>query len=224
MNARLFAEDGAAFGSIPLAGDGTNWQGVFELPSPVPPVYLQLWLDETVPAPETRREVMADRGVGGNGAFGPARLHSGVMVVSSDGNATYQSDEPLFLEAGQSIAWQSMPGTPLLPPGKQISGQSYRLDALPATLVEDGTVSIEFENIFGAERIAAAAPVATPAIFFWNGNNWTQLPTTIGTPASGVEGAAADNVQIASAPSQGVGVYAVLGDFAQTIFFPQIRR
>jgi hypothetical protein len=226
MQARLFAEDGAGFGSITLSGDGTNWQGVFELPAPVPPVYLQLWLDETVPAPETRREVMADRGVGGNGAYGPAKLYSGVMVVSSDGSATYHSDDPRFLEPGQSIAWQSMPGTPALPPRKQISGQSYRLDALPAALVEGGTVSIEFDDVFGAatQTAFAAAPSAAPAIFLWNGNTWTELPTTIGTPAAGVEGAAADGVRIASAPSQGVGVYAVLGEFAQSIYFPQVRR
>ena len=52
------------------------------------------------------------------------------MVVSSDGKASYQGPDgqPLELGPGESIAWQSMPGTPPAA-GTWISGQSYRLDA-----------------------------------------------------------------------------------------------
>ncbi len=132
LQARLIPETDAAGPTQSLVRNGDTWTTEFNLAAPVEPVYLQLWVEESPAAPQTRREVMSDRGTGGDGAFGPARLHGGVMAVSSDGNASYQSDEPIELGPGESIAWQSMPGTPPVPPWKQISGQSYRLDAFPA--------------------------------------------------------------------------------------------
>ena len=112
LQARLIPETDAAGPAQSLVRNGDTWTTVFNLAAPVEPVYLQLWVEESPAAPQTRREVIADRGTGGDGAFGPARLHGGVMAVSSDGNASYQSDEPIELGPGESIAWQSMPGTP----------------------------------------------------------------------------------------------------------------
>ncbi|MBW7883238.1 MAG: DNRLRE domain-containing protein [Caldilineaceae bacterium] len=218
MKARLFPEHDTALGEVVLARDGDLWSGVFNLPVPVPPAYLQLWVEELPSAPATRRETIVDRGTGGSGAFGPARLHSGVLVVSSDGNASYQSGTPIFLEPGQSIAWQSMPGTPQLPPGTLISGQSYRLDANPASLVAGGTVSIQYEDEFGLVQAAGVA-AATPAIHFWDGVQWTPLATTITTPTN-----ATDGVQLATAPSAGVGVYAVLLAQENRTYLPVISR
>ena len=129
------------------------------------------------------------------------------------------------LGVGESIAWQSMPGTPALPLNRFISGQSYRLDAFPAALVAGGTVSIQFENAFGARKAADAN--SGRAIYFWNGTTWTELPTSLTTPASAPDHGIADNVYLASAPSQGVGVYAVLSDQAGspgTIYLPMITR
>ncbi|MCB0137005.1 MAG: hypothetical protein KDD75_18025, partial [Caldilineaceae bacterium] len=156
----------------------------------------------------------------GNGAFGPAKLYGGVMVVSSDGKASYQGPDgqPLELGPGESIAWQSMPGTPPLPPRTWISGQSYRLDAFPPSLVNGGTVNIQFADEF-AGVLAASSTAATAAIYFWDGAAWSALPTTVGTPADAVDG-----VKLASAPSQGVGIYAVLQESAESLYLPAIRR
>ena len=149
---RLIPEDGNAYAPQALVAAGDVWSTVFNLPAPVSPLFLQLWVGETPLAPITRREVVADRGAGGNGAFGPAKLHTGVLVVSSDGKAGYEGEEGALidLEVGESIAWQSMPGTPPLPPGRFIAGRSYRLDAYPPALVAGGAVSIQFDNLFGA--------------------------------------------------------------------------
>jgi hypothetical protein len=206
--------------------NGNTWSTLFNLAAPAGPVYLQLWVEESPAAPQTRREVMADRGTGGDGAFGPARLHGGVMAVSSDGNASYQSDEPIELGPGESIAWQSMPGTPAVPPWKRISGQSYRLDAFPASLVNGGSVTIQYEDVFGVVQSAVAvAPGAVQAqIHFWDGSQWLPLPTTIAKPAGADGGLVADGIQAASAPSQGVGIYAVMIDNSPNLFMPLLRR
>ena len=219
--ARLYPEQGTGYAPGALTGDNGVYSGVFDLPEAVPPVYAQLWVEETPPGLITRREVMMDRGTGGSGAFGPARHLGGVLVLSSDGKASFESDEPLELGAGESIAWQSMPGTPPLPFSKSILGQSYRLDAFPPSLVAAGRVSIEYE----APAVLQAASlqgmqVGEPALYFWNGSSWQALPTTLTTSVN-----APDGVRVASAASQGVGVYAVLVDLGENqLFLPLIQQ
>jgi hypothetical protein len=215
---RLIPETDAAGPAQAFTRSGDAWSAVFDLAVPIMPVYLQLWVDETPDAPQTRREVIADRGVGGNGAFGPAHLYSGVLIVSSDGNASYQSDETIDLAPGESIAWQSMPDTPPLTPWQRISGQSYRLDAYPASLVEGGAVTIKYVNEFGVLSAAGAA-AENPAVHFWDGDEWIPLPTTINQPA-GEE----DGILSATAPSQGAQIYAVLTDSQPSLFLPHIRK
>ncbi|MBK8046337.1 MAG: DNRLRE domain-containing protein [Anaerolineales bacterium] len=216
---RLFPEHGLALNPFSFTKDSAGkWQAVVNLADPVGPVYLQLWVDESPAAPKTRREVMADRGVGGNGAFGPARLHGGVMVVSSDSNATYHNDAQLELEPGQSIAWQSMPGTPQVLPWERISGQSYRLDAFPPSLVDGGEVSIVYHDAFGVMGAIDAAE-AGPRVHFWDGQKWIPLKTTVAAPAG-----ARDGLRIATAPSRGVGPYAVLAEGTPGLFMPLLER
>jgi len=229
LNARLIPEHGAALAAQVLTQNGVFWTGVFDLAEPVAPVYLQIWVEETPVAPETRREVMTDRGTGGNGAFGPARLHSGVMALSSDGNASYSSDTPIDLAAGESIAWQSMPGAPPLPPWKRILSQSYLLGAFPPELVAGGAIGLQFSDsaaVSSAAVSSAAAGAAVAMIHFWDGVEWQPIPTTITLPAGRGDppAGAADGVLLANAPSQGVGVYAVLIDSAPAMFLPLIIR
>lgn len=222
--ARIYPEHGTLLMTETLTAVGNVYRGQFNLPVPVPPAYVQLWVDETPAAPATRREVMVDRGTGGSGAFGPAKRLSGVFITSSDGDASYENETLTELGSGESVVWQSMPSTPPLPPGTQISGQSYQLDAFPATLVLSGTVSIQHEELVGAVQSARVeqAGQATPAIYFWNGQNWQPLATALTTPVN-----ASDGVKLAAAASQGIGVYAVL--FREPtvpggLFLPIIQR
>jgi hypothetical protein len=222
LRAALYPEHGEQLAELTLAGEGGVFSGTFNLPQTVPPLYLRLFVSETVSAPTSQREVIVDRGTGGSGAFGPASRGGKVLVVSSDGDASFESDEPLALQAGESIAWQSMPGTPPLPPNVAILGQSYRLDAFPTTLVENGTVSIRFDEPAPTVQAAGVtqAGAGTPALYFWDGSAWQALETTITTPVN-----AADGEKLASARSQGVGVYAVLIDQDQSrLLLPLISR
>ena len=219
---RLYPEDGTAYTPVPLVGSGSVYSAVLNLPNPVPPLYAQIWISETTTNPLTRREVIVDRGTGGSGAFGPARNYGGVLVVSSDGNASFEGDQPIVLGPGESIAWQSMPGTPPLPIGKQIIGQSYRLDAYPPSLVAAGKVHIQYQELTSLLQAASAADqnVSNPVVYFWDGKNWRALNTTISIPTN-----APDGVGLATAPSQGVGVYAVLSDpVVHPLYLPMVRR
>lgn len=205
LMARLYPESGDALtDELPLTGSGV-YSHVFNLVEPVPAVYVQLWVNEAPDGLDTRREVVADRGAGGGGAFGPLRKFGGVLVVSSDGKASFENDEVTELKAGESITFQSMPGTPTLPINKQIIGQSYRLDAYPAALVDNGAVRIQYEA--SPTVRSAAVGVITPLVHFWNGSQWLELATTTSTPTN-----ASDGIQEAAAASQGIGVYAVLLD------------
>ena len=146
--------------------------------------------------------------------------------MSSDGNAGFEPKFAIDLNAGESISWQSMPGTPQLPDGSEIVGQSYRLDAFSSDLVDSGQIKIQFAQPgSGGSSIVAA-------IYFWDGTIWQLLPTTIGEViagfhADGIGGAHMENedgIKLASSPSQGVGVYAVLTVPQRSIFLPLIQR
>ncbi|MCB0131883.1 MAG: hypothetical protein KDD78_13580 [Caldilineaceae bacterium] len=206
LTARIFPEHETGLPPVPVAPvTDADWGYDFTFAGPIPPLYVQLYVDETPAAPLTRRETVLDRGTGGGGLFGPVRKFGGVLVYSSDGKATYQRDGDLELAAGESISWQSMAGTPPLPLDKRISGQSYRLDAYPASLVISGTVQLEFQEI-GDDVVASHTQAQEdPTVHFFDGQSWRLLATEIRDPASG-----APAVKIATAPSQGVGVYAVL--------------
>ncbi|MEZ4864074.1 MAG: hypothetical protein R3C14_22335 [Caldilineaceae bacterium] len=219
--AKLYPEHGVALPEQILASGDGSYSHIFALGGPVTPVYVQVWVNEAPGGLTTRREVIADRGTGGSGAFGPARLYGGALVVSSDGKASFESDETLDLGPGESIAWQSMPGTPPLPIGNTIMGQSYHLDAFPSSLVASGSVSIEYEEPVVMQSAGqSSVKAAAPAIYFWNGASWQTLPTATTTPIN-----AEDDVKIASAPSQGVGVYAVLLSAGENhLFLPFVQR
>ncbi|MFN8446818.1 MAG: DNRLRE domain-containing protein [Caldilineaceae bacterium] len=226
VRAILYPEYEQAISSITLTPVNGQLQGSFVLTQPVPPAYVQLFVDEATSGDQSQREVVFDRGTGGGGAFGPARFSGGVSIVASDGNASYEPDHDIELKDGESISWQSMPGTPPLPFGDEILGQSYRLDAFPANLVEDGTVKIQFE------QSSASTPSGEVAIYFWDGQGWQKLPTVITVPVAGfhsdgIGGAdteAQDDQKLASTPSQGVGVYAVLMDNQQRLYLPLLSR
>jgi hypothetical protein len=219
--AKLYPEHGTALPQQTLTASGGAYSHVFDFGGPVTPVYAQVWIDETPGGLTTRREVVADRGTGGSGAFGPAKYFGGVLVVSSDGKASFENEQPVELGPGESIAWQSMPGTPPLPLGTSIVGQSYRLDAFPSDLVANGRVLIEFEEMVAlqsANNSGTNAP--TPTIYFWDGAGWQPLSTVLTTPVS-----ASDGIKVASASSQGVGVYAVLLNQGQNqLFLPLIKK
>ncbi len=207
---RLYPEHEIGHEPIALiAEEDDTYHVQLTLTDTVPPAYLQIWAEDVVSGTVSRRETMVDRGTGGGGLFGPARRFGGAFIYSSDGRASFRSEGDLVLEGGESIAWQSMPGTPPLPVDRRITGQSYRLTAYPPSLVISGTVEIEFEEVAVALISSASGGNAQvesePLVHFFDGDSWLPLSTTVTAPTS-----ARDGIKIASAPSKGVGIYAVL--------------
>ncbi len=228
LQVRVYPEYETGYEPVELVQDvGGVYHAQLIFTDTVPPAYVQIWSDDAVIGMATRRETIADRGTGGGGLFGFARRFGGAFIYSSDGKASFRVDGDLELKDGESIAWQSMPGTPRLPVDKRISGQSYRLTAYPESLVDTGTVEIEFEALADSPsrsirsssvRSSSGGQTAEPVVHFYDGKSWAALTTTIGQPST-----AQDGVQIASAPSMGVGVYAVLADRdVETIWLPAI--
>ena len=225
VKAVLYPEYEQAISTIDLTAVGGGLLGTFVLTQPVPPAYVQLFVDEAAAGDASRREVVVDRGTGGGGAFGPAKFHGGVLIISSDGQASYEPGTPLNLNPGESISWQSMPVTPVLPEGSIILGQSYQLDAFPTSLAESGNVKIQFQE-------PTPNPDKMLAIYFWNGVEWQRLPTSFTTPianfhfdsTSFAHTQIPDGLKVAVAPSQSVGVYAILESPANKIFLPFVQR
>jgi hypothetical protein len=92
-----------------------------------------------------------------------------------------------------------------MPASKRIVGQAYRLDALPATLVAEGVIEIDFLADPATVATAANADAIDPALHVWDGESWQALATTIQRLGGGEDG-----LYAASAESAGAGVYAVL--------------
>ncbi len=227
--ARFYAEEDGFVGEVQLAAslaDESIHRATFDFGGPLPPFFVQLFVDEEVDGAQiaTRRETVFERGTGGGGAFGPFRDWGGVLIYSADGLATFTPSSNLNLKEGESIAWQTMPGTPPLPANASIVGQSYRLDALPTSLVQSGTIGVRFFES-GSESVRAAQAENEVALYRWteDGNVWSPLNTTVETPANAETG-----VRVAFAPSEGVGVYALLRlsdePAPQQIFMPLVSR
>ncbi len=227
INVSLFPEHGALMSTVALAPnerrDVHTATVDFGAGNFVPALYGQLWIEDTVVEPSTRREVVVDRGTGGGGAFGHLSEWGGTLILSSDGKASFKADELIELLPVQSIALQSMPGTPPLRRNQQIIGQSYRLDAFPASLVELGTIRIEHQIPSATADVAAASSAQTNdfGLYFWNGESWRRLDTIASVLAANAQ----DGAQVISARSQGVGVYAVLRETElDFIFLPLIAK
>ncbi len=209
---------------IPLQAVGDSvYVGNFDLPVFTASAFVELWVDETESETNPRRTAIIDYGVGGGAVPGPkSGIGFAPQVSSSDGRAFFVLPVGLELLAEQFIALQSMAGTPPLPIGNATIGQAYRLISLPPSLVTDGSINVYFTNIFptvaGAEGIEAAgadASQSSAALWHWDGAAWTRLATTILAQPNGK--------LLASAPSRGVGVYALLYPAPQ-IFMPLMSK
>lgn len=221
--AQIYPEHQQASKTVTLENKEGTYVGVIDMPF-TPAAYVQLFVDE-FQAPDgtdPRREAIVDFGVGGGGLPGPTSAFGWAPIVSSsDGRAFFVVPTGLALEAGQFIALQSMAGTPPLPDDATIVDQSYQLIAYPKSLVSAGSINIRFTASLqvGAAALSGADEYV---LHYWDGQRWLPLATTITTEAGG-------NL-LASAPSAGAGIYALLGPKIDTtnpmksIYLPLIQR
>ena len=218
IRAVLYPEDTNTPTEIVLVTDGSLHTGTFNSPVDATSAYVQVYVDEAASETDPRRETLVDYGVGGTGAEGPAYWFGGVPVISSDGKAEFARRTDIFLERGEFIALQSMAGTPKPPEGRRIVGQAYRLVALPHTLADEGHVTLRVRPPRAQGRIAQTLPEVV--IAYWNGAVWKSIKSV--NLDDLIDG------RLAIAPTQGVGVYALLlAEDRPTInqlYLPQIER
>ena len=222
IRARLYPEYQFAGQVITLSETNGTYNGTFELDWPALVGHVQVW-DEG-----TGAEVIVDYAIGGNPgggpasrsggpasrsggpasrsggpasrSGGPASRSGGAPLVSSDGQMIFFTENPIAFNEGELYTVQSMAGLPPLPPGKTGIGQSYNLTVSPNVIqVVPGSISFRY---LGTEALAEGVSEAGEAgltIHFWDGSRWRTLETVRDTYHN-----------LASAPSQGPGVYALL--------------
>jgi subtilisin-like proprotein convertase family protein len=241
LKARLYPEFGSGFTETVLSYVSGSYSGTLDLAYPSMVGHVQVWVDEgmepaeTDPRPETivaytiggnpgmqrgaggmqRGAGGMQRGAGGmqRGAGGMQRGAGGMQrgagapVVSPDGQMIFFTENPIVFNEGEFYTVQTMADLPPLPPGRTLVGQGYSLVASPnITRVLTGSISIQY---LGADVLAAAADESNLTMYFWNGNEWTALPTVLDT-----------YYNLASTPSQGEGVYALMASVKIPLYGP----
>jgi len=106
------------------------------------------------------------------------------------------TENPLVFQEGQFYTIQGMAGLPPLPAGRTVIGQGYSLVATPGTPVLTGSVSIQY---LSNDVLNAGASEEQLTLYYYTGTTWSALPTVRDT-----------YFNLATAPSQGVGVYALM--------------
>ncbi len=238
LQARLYPEFGSGTAAIPLAQNGAVYEGVFALPDPTMYGHVQVWVAETATEENPRREVIVAFSVGGHPATlrpggatqrvggatlrpggatlrpggatlrpGGATLRPGGAPVSSpDGQMILYTPDTVQFQEGQFYAIQTMSGLPALPPGRAGIGQGYRLVATPGTPLVDGSVSIQY---LYNDLLVAGIAAEDLAIYYHDGAAWRELNTVL-----------APYFNLASAPNQGPGIYALLASVQVALYRP----
>jgi hypothetical protein len=233
LQARLYPEFGAGTEAITLTLESGVYDGMFHLPYPSLAGHVQVWVDETATEFNPRREAIVGYAIGGNpgvvrasggvvrasggvvrasggvvrASGGVVRASGGVVrasgapLVSPDGQMIFFTENPSTFDVGELYTVQNMAGLPSLPAGKTTIGQGYNLVASPnVTQVLTGSVSFQYRGIDALVEGISEREENQLTIYFWDGNHWRTLNTVLNT-----------TYNLASAPSQGSGIYALLG-------------
>jgi subtilisin-like proprotein convertase family protein len=222
LRAQLYPEFGYSAAAITLTEFSGVYSGTFTLAEPTNAGHVQVWVANDTPTETNpRRETMVAFSVGGNSgalragggalragggalragggalrAGGGALRAGGAPVTSPDGQMTFFTENPIVFNEGEFYTIQGMAGLPTLPPGRTVIGQGYSLLSTPNTPLITGSVSIQY---LSNDVLVAGANEDGLTIYFYDGNAWTALDTTRDA-----------YFNLASAPSQGVGVYALM--------------
>jgi subtilisin-like proprotein convertase family protein len=226
LQARLYPEYGFGSETLPLIYESGVYSGTFALPYPVMAGHVQIWVDEGATETNPRREAIVAYAMGGNpggdrGAWPasrgswpasrgswpasrgswPASRGSWAPLVSPDGQMIFFTENPAAFEEGELYTIQSMAGLPPLPTGKVAIGQAYGLVGSPSvTRTIAGSISFQYLSM---DVLLEGADEEELAIHFWDGGDWRVLDTV-----------RAPYYNLASAPSRGDGVYALLAGTA----------
>ena len=197
LQARLYPSAGAPTAPIILTASGSAYTGVFQTDDPALAGYVHVWVAEAEP----RREAVSDYALGGNpglrlagsGTFQRSRL---APAVSADGQVILYGN--LEFPEGEFYALQEVNLFPAPLAWATPIGPAYRLTASAhAPSLAAASISISY--------LVADVPSGEEAwirMYFWDGSKWQILPTTLDAYQNS-----------ASAPAQGVGVYALMSSY-----------
>jgi hypothetical protein len=216
--ARLFPEDNLDPSAIGLEQTAAGeYAGRFEIPLPAPGGYIHIFdIDEPADSVscsemgDPEYHMVTDYSLGGN----PGRRHSkhapvgkrrsrNTPTVSADGQVILYGDNFQF-DAGTFYTLQEATIIPSVPPWTTPVGQAYRLSKSDGAPDLSGT-SLSF-GYLGNQ--VPAGEEEWLRLYFWDepGQQWIQLDTLV------------DRAQnIASAPTQGEGLYALMSSIEITL-------
>ncbi len=117
-------------------------------------------------------------------------------MVSTDGQMIFFTPNPASFGEGELYTIQSMAGLPPLPPGKTVIGQGHSLVATPGSPILGGSVSFQY---LPNDVLVAGAREEELSIHYFDGARWETLATT-----------RSPYFNLASAPSRGPGIYALM--------------
>jgi subtilisin-like proprotein convertase family protein len=223
LNARLFPVSAPASPTATLTAVADGYAGQLHLEYPAFEGHVQAWVDEGAP----RRETITDYAMGGNpgrklshfaprGSPGrklshfaprgsPGRKLSHFAPVLSANGQVMLFGEDLTFEEGEFFTLQAAATLPSPPPWTTVVGQAYRLSASPNAPDLSGT-SISF-GYLGNE--VPPGEEEWLKVYFWDGDVWQPLSTRLDTYHN-----------VASAPTQGAGLYALMSSIEISLHGP----
>jgi hypothetical protein len=192
-----------------------NYNGTFTLAEPAPQGIVQIWVEED----GVRREAITDYSLGGSPAFrhgrgafrhgrGAFRHGRGAPTESSDGQVLIFGDGLIFDE-GEFFALQGVSSIANQPLGTTLIGRAYRLIKSAGAPSLVGT-SISFNY---AGRDVPPGEEDFLHVYFFDGNTWHQLTTTVDPN---------HNIAVAAVPAvaNGQGLYALLSGIEIPLYGP----
>jgi len=187
-----------------------TFSGLLVVPEPTLSGYIHLWVAEGGDEDNPRRETIVPYSIGGNPSKGRGGYSKGrggyAPLVSPDGQMIFFAPDPIDFQAGDFYTIQQMATLPALPPDKRALGPSYNFVATPGAPALTGSISFQY---LGLDALTEGVDETTLTIHYWDGLAWMALPTVRNT-----------YYNLASASSQGPGVYALLAG----VTTPQISQ
>lgn len=117
------------------------------------------------------------------------------------------TENPIVFNVGEFYAIQTMAGLPSLPPGRTLISQGYNMVASSNFTREiTGSISIQY---LGSDVLAAGANEDDLTLYYRGDDDWVALDTVLDT-----------YFNMASAPSQGTGVYALMASVKIPLYGP----
>jgi len=202
--ARLFPVTHPASEPISLTETVGVYAGVLGADEPALEGYVHVWVEDSVPL----QEIVTDYALGGDpghvrGHGGHVRGH-GAPAISADGQVILHEKDIEF-EEDEFVALQAATHIPSPLPWATVVGHGYRLvSSAGAPDLRGASISFSYLG-----REAPSGEEAWLRVYFWDGEAWRKLPTTLDTYHN-----------MASAEVQGEGLYVLMSSLEIPLRFP----